>query len=669
MRAFVLHRGTSILADTGFSKGIRNAIDILQRDIESICTDIGPNNRIRLFYDPKIPCEQYLLSILPEEITVSYGDELGAVYALLQISERFLGIHPFWFWNDQPIITRRMADVPCGEIHSQPTFVCFRGWFVNDEVLLDAWKENHTDELSIWKLIFETILRLGGNMVIPGTDRRDASLGLLASDMGLWLTQHHGEPLGARMFSRVYPHLTASYPEHPALFEGLWREAAQAYQAQKVVWTVGFRGQGDRAFWENDPAWTTGKKRGELIGHVIRRQMEIVREYSPQAVFCTNLYGEIMELYSQGHLDIPCEVIKIWADNGYGEMVSRRQGNHNPRISSMPLGGSGPQGIYYHVSFYDLQASNHITMSPNSAQMLARSLQGAMDAGANDYLIINCGSVKPHPYTLDLCSMLWTYGHVDAAAHAREYAVRYYGSEAVSSLFSQYAQSTLRYGQNAYDRAGEQYYHFPVRTLAGHMMRGETENASAKLTWAAAGDTLTKQVETLADIYATGLDGWAAFLLACNDAMETLDVHGRQLLKDTLVLQGELHYSGCQGAVNFCRCCLCWLSGEYSKAYLYAGRALQAYQAGTLALSQAEHDTWQGIYRNDCLTNIDLTVRVMRAVRSHIRVCYDGDNQYDWEKQYLTDPSERLVVLLTHRHKQLTDDALCAALEMVIELP
>lgn len=54
------------------------------------------------------------------------------------------------------------------------------------------------------------------------------------------------------MFARDYPGLKPSYTEHPAEFEGLWQEAIDAYDGRKVIWAVGFRGQGDMAFWEND---------------------------------------------------------------------------------------------------------------------------------------------------------------------------------------------------------------------------------------------------------------------------------------------------------------------------------------------------------------------------------------------------------------------------------
>lgn len=104
-----------------------------------------------------------------------------------------------------------------------------------------------------------------------------------------------------------------------------------------------------------------------------------------------------MELFQQGCLDLPEDVIKIWADNGFGKMVSRRQGNANPRVTALPpLGDTGAHGLYYHASFYDLQAASHITMLPNSAEFVCEELTNALARGVDDYWLINCSNVKPH---------------------------------------------------------------------------------------------------------------------------------------------------------------------------------------------------------------------------------------------------------------------------------
>src|SRR5699024_11099507 len=92
----------------------------------------------------------------------------------------------------------------------------------------------------------------------------------------------------------------------------------------------------DQPFWEDDPRYDTPAKRGALISSLIRQQYDLVKQSDPDAVCCTNLYGEVMDLYRQGRLDLPADVIKIWADNGYGKMVSRRQGNDNPRVPALP---------------------------------------------------------------------------------------------------------------------------------------------------------------------------------------------------------------------------------------------------------------------------------------------------------------------------------------------
>ena len=95
------------------------------------------------------------------------------------------------------------------------------------------------------------------------------------------------------------------------------------------------------------------------MSSIMRMQYDLVKEHDKDAVCCTNLYGEIMALYRDGYLEIPEDVIKIWADNGYGKMVSRRQGDEDPRVYALPTDSDhGRHGIYYHVSFYDLQAAS-----------------------------------------------------------------------------------------------------------------------------------------------------------------------------------------------------------------------------------------------------------------------------------------------------------------------
>ena len=465
------------------SAPVQRAADILRRDLQmTLDPSDRPGAEIRLQNaQSSLPAECYVLTAQPEDnaLMLTAGDERGFIYGVLEISRRFLGVRRFWFWNDQRFVPRDCADVPedfC--LESTPFAVRRRGWFVNDEVLIHAWKVDRSSQRP-WEMAFEALLRCGGNMVIPGTDRNSKKYRDLAASMGLIITHHHAEPLGAEMFARAYPELNASFAEYPEKFRGLWERALEEQKDCEVVWNLGFRGQGDRPFWEDDPQYATPKARGELMGRLIREQYDMVQARFPRAACATNLYGETMELYRDGYLQIPKEIIKIWADNGFGAMGSRRHGNHNPRIPAYPQeGDTGAHGIFYHVSFYDLQAANHITMLPNPPEFVAKTLRTVLDRNMTDYWIVNCSNVKPHVFTLDLIAKLWRDGEVNVEEQIQDYCSRYYiplFAGEIAACFRAYYRAALAYGPNPDDHAGEQFPNYVPRMLVSQFMRDKQQ--------------------------------------------------------------------------------------------------------------------------------------------------------------------------------------------------
>ena len=244
MDEFLLSLDTQIEADRTIP-AIDNSCRILKRDMLETLTGSGPGNVIRMTLDPDVGDERYRAEVTADEITLTYGGIPGAVYALLSVSERCLGIKPLGWWNGLRPEKKEYRRIPLQKWESPSYAVQYRCWFINDEVLLDGWKDTMSDRLEVWRRIFETLLRCGGNMVIPGTDRAQDgdTLRSLALDMGLMLGQEHTQLLGARMFSRVWPNLVPSYRLYPERFEALWREAAVKYAGARLVWSVGFRGQ------------------------------------------------------------------------------------------------------------------------------------------------------------------------------------------------------------------------------------------------------------------------------------------------------------------------------------------------------------------------------------------------------------------------------------------
>ncbi|MBT1161897.1 MULTISPECIES: glycosyl hydrolase 115 family protein [Bifidobacterium] len=393
---------------------------------------------ISVRYDRTLAEEQYRVTVDPSAnaVIVAGADDLGCIYGLYAISREWLGFEDFWFWNDQRPAPRRSLELPdAARLDSHPAAVRYRGWFVNDEVLIVAWNIRNDNELT-WRMIFSTLLRCGGNLVIPGSGQNMAPHWDLAHRMGLYVNQHHATPLGSRLFSEAYPGLKPRWPEDRDKYEALWREAiAQRCGAAtadgaakrgdpKVVWTLGFRGSCDGPFWTDDPRYTTDEERGRVLSEAIKAEYDLVRAADPNAPVSTYLYSESLELYRKGLLHFPDDVIKIWSDNGYGRMMVRRNGNWDPREPAMPdAPDPGENGIYYHASFFDLQAANHITQMPESADDITRELETVIANGGDSLWVVNCSNVKPHAFTLDLIARLWRDGSLASQPASAESSV------------------------------------------------------------------------------------------------------------------------------------------------------------------------------------------------------------------------------------------------------
>lgn len=664
MKAFLLNCNTKIESseienNIVRAEPIRRAVARFYRDMKMVLTEKeAPAAGSIILKYADVDAENYVVEIEQNEIVVQAGDELGIIYALLAISEKYLGILPFWFWNDQKFEKKEQIAIPVGKLQQESYRVRYRGWFVNDEVLISHWDAG-VDETYPWEMVFEALLRQGGNMVIPGTDKNSKIYAPLASDMGLWITHHHAEPLGAEMFARVYPKLSPSFAEHPKLFRQLWKEGIKKQREQKVIWNIGFRGQGDTPFWENDPAYDTPEKRGALISSIMREQYDMVREEIPDAVFCTNLYGEIMELYQQGCLSVPEDVIMIWADNGYGKMVSRRQGNHNPRVRALPekhLQGKA-HGTYYHVSFYDLQAANHITMLPNSMEFVGQELEGAYENGIRQFWIINSSNIKPHVYPLDYIGNLWRGEPLTAQEHLKRYLQQYYTKDAKQQALMQecmadYFKSTVAFGELEDEHAGEQFYNYVTRYFAHGWMKDAGTSARENLFWCTREDDFTKQIAWYQEKCEMGRAAFAGLL------QKSENITDSALWRDSFVLQVKVHLFCLEGAVKFTKAWKEFAEGRLMQAFYLLGNAADAYEKADAAMRSREHDKWEGFYANDCLADVKQTAYNLRGLMRYIRNLGDGPDFYEWQREVIYSEEDRRVVLITNMENHMTDEEL-----------
>ena len=673
----ILNRNTRILS-TVQAEPVAKALAALRRDLDKTCLAAdAPGAAIRLC---RIDCppESYTITADADELVIRAGDPLGFIYAVYHISRTVLGVAPFWFWNDQTFYQQKEYPLPAGyHAESAPARVRFRGWFINDEVLLSHWDAGQAPAYP-WEMAFEALLRCGGNIIIPGTDRNAHRYRALAGQMGLWITHHHAEPLGAEMFLRAYPDLNPSFREHPDLFRKLWREGIEAQKDQNVVWNLGFRGQGDAPFWQSDPTYDTAEKRGALISALMREQYDLVKEYVPNPICCTNLYGEIMELYRQGYLSLPQGVIAIWADNGYGKMVSRRQGNHNPRVPALPDAAheNDANGTYYHVSFYDLQAANVLTMLPNPMELVQDELENAYAHGVRELWIVNCSNIKPHLFPLDYVARLWRKS-TPAAAQRTDYLRTCYAPALASApdaddllrnmeqAYRDYFNATVPYDPHEDDHAGEQFYNYPVRELICQWRKDGGQAPCHTLDWCAPFDTFEQQLTWYAKQCASRQ---AAFDALCNRC-EALAAQAGPLWEDSILLQVRIHAGCLSGIAHFAKAYRDFREKNYKESFFALGQAADAYTGVDLAMKQCGHDKWKGFYDNDCQSDIKETAYLLRQLMGYVRMWGDGPHFYGWQRDTIYAEKDRRILLLLNEENHLTDEELYRAMCGQRQLP
>lgn len=646
---------------------VRRAMKTLRRDLGFVCLPtVQTGGEVRLVYQSGLIPEGYVVQEQNGALEIGAGDELGLIYGIYAVSRELLGVRDFWFWNDQQFIPQERITVPEGYyMESAPFAVRYRGWFVNDEVLLHTWTVARRPAHP-WEMVFEALLRCGGNMVIPGTGQNGRLYRNLAAEMGLIITHHHAEPLGAEMFARAYPELNASYAEHPEEFHRLWEQALKEQSGFPVIWNLGFRGQGDRPFWEDDPQYATPEARGALMGELIQQQYGLVQERFPGAICAVNLYGEVMELYRAGLLNLPERVIKIWADNGYGAMVSRRQGNHNPRIPALPKPeDKGSHGIYYHASFYDLQAANHITMLPNPPEFVRNTLKTVLDQGVNDYWIVNCSNVKPHVFTLWLIARFWRGETEEPGECLLDYAAEYYDSQYASQVafcFQTYYKAALPYGPHEDDRAGEQFPNYVPRMLVSQYMKDRTQYMP-DLLWATDANTLQGQAAWFAQLCEQGSARYEQALHSCEEQAVRFSEASQRLLRDSVLLQIQIYAYCYRGAALACRSLLEALDQNYQQAFYHAGLARETYIQADAAMRSREHGKWHGFYANECLTDVKQTAWLLSHYMGFLRNQGDGPYFYDWQREFLYPPENLRVMLITNMENHLTDRELFALMK------
>jgi len=371
------------------STSVKAAIADLSRDLKQVLTEAHPESKIQLSYNPSLPSESFLRRLDGETLQITGSDDLGLIYGIYSLSENFLGIPALWYWMDHKYQSLPHVEISGEAAALEPSAPVwkYRGWFLNDEDLLLHWAADRASgiDFDAYDKIYEALLRCRGNLILPGTYLfADEPAYAWAARRGLMLAEHHHENLGLNTF-RWPDHIPFNYFTHPEILEAAWRSAIQKKltHGTKVIWSLGLRGRGDYALWKEVPEIAGDPAaQSALMGKILARQWEIIREYDPDPAGVLFTWMEVAELLETHPFPLPEGVSIVWADHHSGSAKIEDPG--------MPRKG---EGEYYHLAMHG-HTKGHL--SPYMPLSVAKEeFVRYQQVEATSYCLINVSTVRP----------------------------------------------------------------------------------------------------------------------------------------------------------------------------------------------------------------------------------------------------------------------------------
>ena len=542
-----------------------------------------------------------------------------------------------YLWTDKQPEKRGSITLPAdfARVYPKPVFR-YRGFFPNDEDLLTGWVPAGKGEQTgispkTWDKVYETILRLKGNMVVPGTwiFPDDAQVHL-ATERGLIVNQHHAIPLGVNV-ARWPKDVPYNYSTHPEILERAWTNAVATYKPDEdILWSVGLRGLSDSSYATLDPSVRDNDPLlGERVSAAIADQMKIVRAKYPKAQFVTDLWQEGARLMDKGYLKIPPEVTLVWADTGYGDMQD----------SGKVAAG---QGAYFHVAMMNGEANQLSEMVP--VARIQSELGRYIKAGATSYLLVNTSDIRPVAMTTRaLMEVAW--GGVPARGDAdlyRRWTTEEFGAksaDALTPLYREYfAAPALRPQRNSVGvtptqsevtrEYGDQHYHSEIRriildTLSEHQVAA-MPSQSPKWTpprVIPAPDAEMRKAVLARDIQEceAAQPRWDAVWEHAVKAEGVVDPDRRDYYQASVLTMITINRESNRALMLVAKAVEDDDAGRTDQARSEAADALRALDAVQESMAKAEYGRWKNWYRGDWLTGVYRTREQVQNYADHLQ--------------------------------------------------
>lgn len=356
--------------------------------------------------------ECYAIKTAGNDLIISGSDERGAMFGIYDFIENYLGVDPLYFWSG--LEPEKKAELSWKDIDVtvyEPTFK-YRGWFINDEDLLTEWKDGggqrnidypyyqQVVSPQVMEHVVEAMVRSRFNMIIPASfldigNPAEEELVKVAAKRGVFISQHHIEPLGVNAFT-YFNYWKAknnskplfSYYSNKAELMEVWRAYAEKWaKYPNVIWQLGLRGIGDRPMWMADLSIPqTDADRGQIITDALKSQLEIIRSVDKREnpPMTMTLWAEGSYLFHEGYLEIPEQSMIIFSDNSPGW-------NFQDDFYSIERDTDRKYGVYYHHQLWG--SGPHLAQAVPPFQTY-KVMKEAVQRNSTGYAIMNVSNIR-----------------------------------------------------------------------------------------------------------------------------------------------------------------------------------------------------------------------------------------------------------------------------------
>ncbi len=374
--------------------------------------------------------ESYQVENFNTDVLVIAGsDERGTMFGIYDFIEQYLGVDPMYFWSG--LEPAKKAELSWDRINikvAEPTFK-YRGWFINDEDLLTEWKDSggrrnidypfyqQVVAPEVMEKVLEAMVRSRFNLIIPASfldigNPAEEELVKVSATRGVFLSQHHIEPLGVNAFTyfnywkaKTNTKPLFSYFSNKAELLEVWKTYAEKWaKYPNVIWQFGLRGIADRPMWMADLSIPqTDADRGKIISDALKSQLEIIRSVDkrPNPPMTMTLWAEGSDLFSKGLIEIPTSAMIVFSDNSPGWKFQEDFYNVERETNRK-------YGIYYHHQLWGSGPHLAQTVPPSQTYKV---LNEAIKMQSTEYAILNVSNVREFLPGIDASGkMLYDFG-------------------------------------------------------------------------------------------------------------------------------------------------------------------------------------------------------------------------------------------------------------------